>query len=96
MWEWHRVKGECKLLGSMKNIMKNRGMRMKVKRGQYRMMVASAGTDRSVLVGCEGDRETERNVFEMKYFRCMLYMTKIKLSMKNTSQRGIEMVCRVD
>ena len=67
----HRVNDGCKVLGALKGVMKNRGLRMNVKKGLYEKMVVP-----TVMYGSEswGMKVTERqklNVFEMKCLRSM-------------------------
>ena len=67
----HRVNEGCKVLGVLEGVMKNRGLRMIVKKVLYEKVVVQ-----TVMYGSEswGMKVTERrklNVFEMKCLRSM-------------------------
>merc|ERR1711915_562951 len=73
----HRVNEECKVLGAVKKVMKNRGLGMDVKRVLYEKVIVP-----TVMYGSEswGMKETERqklNVFEMKCLRSMAGVSRL-------------------
>ena len=54
----HRVNEGCKVLGALKGVMKNRGLRMNVKKVLYEKVVVPTVMYGSVM-GCESNGETE-------------------------------------
>ena len=73
----HRVKEGCKVLGTLKGVMKNRGLGMNVKKALYEKVVVP-----TVMYGSEswGMKVTERqklNVFEVKCLRSMTGVSRL-------------------
>ena len=73
----HRVNEGCKVLGALKEVMKNRGLGMNVKKVLYEKVVVP-----TVMYGSEswGMKVTERqklNVFEMKCLRSMTGVSQL-------------------
>ena len=75
----HRVNEECKVLGALKEVMKNRGLGLNVKKVLYEKAVLL-----TVMCGSEswGMKVTERqklNLFKMKCLRNMTHVSRLDM-----------------
>lgn len=91
---------KCKLTGSMKDIVKNRGMGMKVKSELHERILVSRMMDESELLYMQGRERQEENVFEMKCLRSMVGLARRdRIANEVTCRRTVlrvEVVCRGD
>ena len=96
----HRVNEGCKMLGAMKGVMRNRGLRMNVKKVLYERVIVPTVTYGSELWGMKVSERQKLNVFEMKCLRSMAGVSRLdRLRNEEVRERtGIrkELAARVD
>ena len=67
----HRLNEGCKVLGALKGVMKNRGLRMNAKKVLYEKVVLPTVMYGSESWGMKVTKRKKLNVFEMKCLRSM-------------------------
>ena len=73
----HRVNEGCKVLGAMKGVMRNRGLRLNVKKVLYEKVIVPTVTYGSELWGMKVSERQRLNVFEMKCLRSMAGVSRL-------------------
>ena len=74
----HRVNEGCKVLGTMKGIMKNRGLSINVKRVLYEKVIVPIATYGSECWGMKVSERQKLNVFEMKCLRSIAGVSRLE------------------
>ena len=96
----NRINEGCKMFGSMKCLMKNRGLGMNVKKILYERVVVPTVTYGSELWGLKVRERQKLNVFEMGCLRSMYGVTRMDRIRNEVVRRGtgveIELANRVD
>ena len=73
----HRVNEECKVLGALKRVMKNRGLGMNVKKVLYEKVVVLTVMYGSESWGMKVNERQKLNVFEIKCLRSMTGVSRL-------------------
>ena len=96
----NRINEGCKMFGSMKCLMKNRGLGMNVKKILYERVVVPTVTYGSELWGLKVRERQKLNVFEMGCLRSMYGVTRMDRIRNEVVRQGtgveIELANRVD
>ena len=96
----HRVNERCKVLGALKEVMKNRGLGMNVKRVLYEKMAVPTVMYGSELWSMKVNERQKLNVFEMKCLRSMTGVSRLGRVRKEVvrARTGVrrELAARVD
>ena len=73
----HRVNEGCKVLGAMNGVIKNRGLRMNVKKVLYERVIVPTVTYGSEVWGMKLRERQILNVFKMKCLRSMAGVSRL-------------------